>query len=177
MLNDVISAAGGVNPTASSQLIITHKRDPEHRITVEYNPTALTPVIPQVQIFPGDTILVPRAGVIYAVGNINRPGVYVLDGRRPLTVEELMGLAGGTGHAAAVKRVQLVRTLDGGRREAITIPVNLIYKGRAPDVALIDGDILYVPTSTSKLITEQVINSAVGIGTSFAVYRVANQSQ
>jgi protein involved in polysaccharide export with SLBB domain len=88
-----------------------------------------------------------------------------------------MGLAGGTGHAAAVKRVQLVRTLDGGRREAITIPVNLIYKGRAPDVALIDGDILYVPTSTSKLITEQVINSAVGIGTSFAVYRVANQSQ
>ena len=77
-----------------------------------------------------------------------------------------MALAGGSGHAAALKRAQLVRTLDDGRKEAITIPVNLIYKGKAPDVALIDGDILYVPTSTGKLVTEQAITSALGIGTS-----------
>lgn len=175
MLNDVISAAGGVNPTASSKIVITHKRDPGNQITVEYNPTLLVPIIPDVQIFPGDTVVVPRAGSIYIVGNITRPGVYVLEGRRVLTVEEAMALAGGTGHAAAIKRAQLVRTLDDGRKEAITIPINLIYKGRAPDVALKDGDILYVPTSTGLLITEQAINSAVGIGTQFAVYRIAVQ--
>jgi hypothetical protein len=71
--------------------------------------------------------------------------------------------------------VQLVRTLDDGRKEAITIPVNLIYKGRAPDVALIDGDILYVPTSNGRLAAEQAINAALGIGTSVVVYKTTTQ--
>ena len=149
-LNDLIAAAGGITPLAASHVVITHKDDPGNPITVEYNPSALKPIIPDVQIFPGDSILVPRAGVVYVVGNVAKPGAYVLDGRRALTVEEAMALAGGGGHASAMKRVQLVRTLDDGRKEAITIPVNLIYKGQAPDVALRDGDILYVPTSNGQ---------------------------
>ena len=40
---------------------------------------------------------------------------------------------------------------------------------------LMDGDILYVPTSNGKLVTEQAINSALGIGTSVAVYKTAYQ--
>ena len=65
----------------------------------------------------------------------------------------------------------------GGRQErAITIPVNLIYKGEAPDVALIDGDILYVPTSNGRLATEQAITSALGIGTSVAFIRPPRSS-
>ena len=142
---------------------------------MEYNPTALKPIIPDVQIFPGDSILIPRAGVVYVAGNVVKPGAYVLDGRRTLTVEEVMALAGGGGKASAMKRVQLVRTMDDGRKEQITIPVNLIFKGQAPDVALIDGDILFVPTSTGKLITEQAITDAVGVGTGVVVYRSAGQ--
>jgi polysaccharide biosynthesis/export protein len=171
MLNDVISAAGGVTQLAASKVVITHKSDPGNPATVEYVPEALKPVIPEVQIFPGDTVVVPRAGIVYVVGNVNRPGEYVLDGRNQLTVEEAMALSGGTGHAAAIKRAQLVRTLDDGRKESITIPINLIYKGKAPDVALKDGDILYLPTSTAKLVTEQAITAAIGVGTSVAVYR------
>ena len=175
MLNDVISAAGGVMPTAAAKAIITHKGDSENPITVDYIPVSLKPVIPKVQIFPGDTVMVPRAGLVYVVGNVARPGAYVLDGRQTLTVEEVMGLAGGSGRAASLKRAQLVRTLDDGRKEAITVPVNLIYRGKAPDVALKDGDILYVPTSTGMLVTEQAITSALGIGTSIAVYRTGVQ--
>jgi polysaccharide export outer membrane protein len=174
-LNDLIAAAGGINPFAASHVVITHKDDPGNPIPVEYNPSALKPIIPDVQIFPGDSILIPRAGVVYVGGNVAKPGAYLLDGRRALTVEEVMALAGNGGHASAMKRVVLVRTLDDGRKESITIPVNLIYKGKAPDVALIDGDILYVPTSNGKLITEQAINSALGIGTSVAIYRTAYQ--
>lgn len=51
--------------------------------------------------------------------------------------------------------------------------MNLIFKGQAPDVALMDGDILYVPTSDGMLITEQAITSALGIGTSVVIYRTA----
>jgi len=174
-LNDLIAVAGGITPLASSDVVITHRNDPGNPTTVEYNPAALKPIIADVQIFPGDSILVPRAGVVYIVGNVNKPGEYVLNGRQMLTVEEAIALSGGGGRASAMKRVQLVRTLDDGRKEAITIPVNLIYKGQAPDVALKDGDILYVPTSNGRLITEQAINSALGIGTSIAIYRTTYQ--
>ena len=176
-LNDVISAAGGVTPAAASKVVITHKGDPANPITVDYTPEALNPVIPDVQIFPGDTLMVPRAGIVYVLGAVARAGGYVLDGRNTLTVEEVMALAGGVGHAPALKRVQLVRTLANGRKEAITIPVNLIYKGQAPDVALKDGDILFVPTSTGKLVTEQAISSALGVGTQLVLYRTAYQQQ
>ena len=106
-LNDVITAAGGVTPTAASKVVIFHKGDPGHPITVDYNPTALNPVIPDVQIFPGDTLMVPRAGIVYVMGDVIKAGGYVLDGRNTLTVEEAMALAGGSSHAAALKRVQL----------------------------------------------------------------------
>jgi polysaccharide export outer membrane protein len=175
MLNDVIVAAGGLTPLAASKAVITRKGDPDHPITVDYNPEALTPVIPRIQIFPGDTIMVPRAGIVYVVGNVARSGGYVLDGRRMLTVETAMALAGGGGHAAALNRVHIVRTLEGGRKEDIVVAVDRIYKGKAPDVALKDGDVLYVPTSTGRLAAEQAISSALSIGTNVAVYRTAYQ--
>jgi polysaccharide biosynthesis/export protein len=175
MLNDIIASAGGLMPTASSQVVITHRDDPGNSTTVEYNPAALKPVIPQVQIFPGDSILVPRAGEVYVLGDVGKPGIYVLDGRDTLTVEEAMALAGNSQHAAALKRVQLVRSMPDGKKEEIILPVNLILKGQAPDVAMKDGDILFVPTSTAKLATEQAISSALAIGTNIAVYRAATQ--
>jgi polysaccharide export outer membrane protein len=176
-LNDLIAAAGGITQLAAAHVVITHKDDPGDPLTVEYNPAALKPIIPDVQIFPGDSILIPRAGIVYVAGNVAKPGAYLLDGRRTLTVEDAMALSGGGGRASAMKRVQLVRTLDDGRKEAITIPVNLIYKGQAPDVALIDGDILYVPTSNGKLAAEQAITAALGIGTSVIVYKTTTQQQ
>jgi hypothetical protein len=72
-----------------------------------------------------------------------------------------------------LSRAHIVRTLEDGRKEDIVVAVDRIYKGKAPDVVLKDGDILYVPTSNSRLVTEQAINSALGIGTSVAVYRTA----
>lgn len=173
MLNDVIAAAGGLTLTSASKVVITHRDDPEHPVTVDYNPAALRPVIPQVQIFPGDSLLIPRAGLVYVLGDVGKAGAYVLDGRDTLTVEEAMALAGGGAHAAQLKRVQLVRTMPDGKKEEIIIPVNLILKGQAPDVAMKDGDILFVPTSNGKLVAEQAILSALNIGTSVAVYHAA----
>jgi polysaccharide biosynthesis/export protein len=175
MLNDVIAAAGGLTVTSASKVVITHRDDPEHPVTVDYNPAALKPVIPPVQIFPGDSLLIPRAGLVYVLGDVGKAGAYVLDGRDTLTVEEAMALAGGGAHAAQLKRVQLVRTMPDGKKEEIIIPVNLIFKGQAPDVAMKDGDILFVPTSNGKLIAEQAILSALSVGTSVAVYHAATQ--
>ena len=124
-LQDVVVAAGGVSQAAASKVIITRKDDPAHPLTVDYNPEALKPVIPDIQIFPGDSILVPRAGIVYVVGNVQRSGGYVLDGRNQLTVEEALALAGGSSHAPDLRHVQLVRTLDDGRKEMIALIVLL----------------------------------------------------
>lgn len=171
MLNDLIAAAGGETPAAASKVVITHRDDPDHPATVYYNPSALTPAMPKFQVFPGDSIMVPRAGIVYVLGDVNRSGGFILDGRQQLTIEEAMALAGGSGKAAALNRVQLVRSLKDGRKEAVTISVRDIYKGKAPDVALKDGDVVYVPTSTAKLVAEQAVSSALGVGTQITVYR------
>jgi polysaccharide export outer membrane protein len=134
---------------------------------------ALTPIVPKVQIFPGDTITVPRAGIVYVLGRVTRPGGYVLEGRRTLSVETAMALAGGSGPSAGMNHAHLVRTLDDGRKEDIILNINKIQDAKAPDVALKDGDILFVPTSTAKLVITQAISSALNIGTSVAVYRTA----
>lgn len=170
-LQDLIVAAGGVSQTAASQVIVTRKSDPAHPLTLDYNPEALKPVIPDVQIFPGDSIIVPRAGIVYVIGNVTRSGGYVLDGRNQLTVEQALALAGGSSRAPNLRHVQLVRTLDDGRKEMITLPVDRIIKGRAPDLAMKDGDILYVPTSNMKLVSLQAINDMVSLGTSFVLFR------
>ncbi len=132
MFNDVMTAAGGVTAAASSKVIITRRDDPDHPITVDYNPEALTPVIPRIQIFPGDTITVPRAGIVYVLGRVNRAGR--IRPRRPqgLSVETAMALAAGSGPAAAMNRAHLVRTLDDGRKEDIILDVNRSLTPRLP---------------------------------------------
>ena len=173
MLNDVIAAAGGMLPSSGSQVTITHRSDPTNPVTVDYDPTALIPVLPQVQILPGDTISVPRAGIVYVLGNITRSGGYILEGRNILTVEKAMALAGGEGHGAKTEQIHLMRKLGDGKKEDILLNVKKIYKGTAPDVALKDGDILYIPTNNIKLGIQQAINSAIGLGTGVAMYRAA----
>jgi len=175
MLNDVMTAAGGLLPTSSSSVVIAHRSDPGNPVTVEYNPFAIVPILPQVQVFPGDTITVPRAGIVYVLGDVNRIGAYVLDGRTPLTVEKAMILAGGSGRGANMSKAHLVRTLEGGKKEDIVLSVDRIYKGKAPDVAMKDGDILYIPPNNAKLAAEQFLTSAIGIGSSVLTYRAAYQ--
>jgi len=90
-----------------------------------------------------------------------------------LTAEKAIALAGGTGRAPALNKTQLVRNLEDGRKVMITVPLNMIIQGKAADVALQDGDILYVPTSNGKLATQQALTSAIGIGSAVAIYTVA----
>lgn len=175
MLHDMITAAGGVLPTAASKAIITRKDDRDHPITVVYNPDALHPIVPEVQIFPGDTIMVPRAGIVYVLGNVTRPGGYVLGGRDTLTVEAALALAGNTGKAAAAGSAHLVRTQEDGKKVDVVLELNQILKGKAPDLAMKDGDMLFVPTSNAKLITQQAITSALQIGSQVTIYKTALQ--
>jgi polysaccharide export outer membrane protein len=173
MLNDVVTAAGGPTQLAQSNVIITRRSDPEHPVTLAYNPDARPRMTPEMQVFPGDTISVPRAGIVYVLGAVTRSGGYVLDGRDEVTAQKAMALAGGTGRAPAMNRAQLVRNQDDGTKLMITVPLDRIFKGTAPDIVLRNGDILYVPTSTEKIVTQVAITAAVAVGSAILIYKFA----
>jgi polysaccharide export outer membrane protein len=175
MLGDVINAAGGLLPTSSTQVLITRRTDPENPITVEYDPDATPPVVPRIQIFPGDTVMVHNAGLVYVLGGVSKTGIYLLERRHTLTVEKAMALAGGSAHGATMNHAHIVRTVDGGKKEDIAFDVNQILKNKAPDIALKDGDIFYIPVSNTKLVLEQALTTAIGVGTAVLTYRVGYQ--
>ncbi len=96
-----------------------------------------------------DVIMVPQdIGVFYAMGEVNRPGVYSFNGRE-ITIKQAVAIFGGLATLAWPQRVEIIRREQGTDKQ-ITIPVNLdaIFAGLEPDVLLRDDDIVNVGTST-----------------------------
>jgi len=56
--------------------------------------------------------------------------------------------------------------LDDGEKEDIILNVDKIQASKAPDVAMKDGDVLFIPTSNVKLVMLQGIQSALNISSS-----------
>jgi polysaccharide biosynthesis/export protein len=171
-LNDVLASAGGTTGAASSSIVIKRRNDYSHPVLAEYNPTVSDPIVPEVQIYPGDTIVVPKIGIIYVVGNVARPGGYVLDAHTQMTVEKAIALAEGERGSSSLNKVQLVRNEIGGAKNRMINLAN-IYKGTEKDVKMQDGDILYVPRSKAKAATSQAIMSMLGMGMSVVTYRAS----
>jgi polysaccharide export outer membrane protein len=173
MLNDVMTVAGGLLPTASTEIQIAHRDDPEHPVKVEYDPYAHKPVIPQLQLQPGDTVIVPKAGVVYVVGAVSRQSGIVMEAHYPLTAIRAVSQAGPDKHGAKLKNVLLLRDGEGGKKNVSILNMQKIFKGEANDVELKDGDILYVTHSFIGEITPQVISTAIGFASSVAMYKVS----
>ena len=48
-----------------------------------------------VELQPGDTVVVPRAGIVYILGEVTRPGGYVLNSTGGITVLQTVAVAAG----------------------------------------------------------------------------------
>lgn len=94
-----------------------------------------------------DVINVPvDTAVFYAMGEVNRPGVYAFNGR-DVTIKQAIAMFGGFTPLAWPQRCEIVRH-EPGTDKQITIPVNVdaIFAGLEPDVYLRDDDIINVGT-------------------------------
>jgi protein involved in polysaccharide export with SLBB domain len=98
-----------------------------------------------------------------------------MEPRNPLTIYKLMALAGPDRNKGKLNKVQLVREAAEGRKEIVTLNVTKILKGESADVALKDGDIVYVPNNSMAIFTSQMMTSVMALGTAIAVYRLAYQ--
>lgn len=157
-LLDMISVAGGVMPTAGKAITVTRKADPVHPIIVQLQSKPGENAEANVDIEPGDIINVSRSGVVYVVGDVLRPGGFLIENNDKLMVLQAIALAMGTNRTAALNNAKLIRKTPSGPIET-TIPLKSILANKSPDMALEDGDILFVPTSTGKAIIAGVTNS------------------
>lgn len=166
-LVDLLSAAGGVSPSAGRIVSVTHKSDPEHpeMIKLDSRPGR---VVANVDIEPGDTIVVSKAGVAYIVGDVSKPGGYLIEGNDRLTVLQVVALAGGTTHTSAQDKAHLIRKTPQGREE-LPVPLKAIMLGKVVDIPLEDGDILFVPSSKGKVFAYRGVDSAIALTTGLAI--------
>ena len=97
-LYEVISQAGGFSPSASRKIAVIRRNQPEP-IRIDLPRNLADDLSGNIDILPGDTISVPRAPIIYVVGDVGRPSGLLVD-NGSLTVLQALALAGGTNHTA-----------------------------------------------------------------------------
>jgi polysaccharide export outer membrane protein len=125
-----------------------------------------------VKVRPGDIVKVPRAGIVYVVGEVQKPGGFVLQNNENISVLQALALAQGPTHTSATSRSRLIRTdpVTGKRSE---IPMNLgrILSGHAPDTYLQPKDIVFVPNSAAKSALYRGSVAALQTATGVAIYK------
>ena len=122
---------------------------------------------------PGDIVTVPHAGIVYALGAVNRPGGFtVSNDRRQLTALKLLALAGGLDRAAKSAHAVIVRQDAGGQQREVDVDLKKVMKFEAEDVRLLPSDILYVPKSAAKQALLKTAELSAAIGTAVVIYRI-----
>jgi polysaccharide export outer membrane protein len=125
-----------------------------------------------VVIESGDVISVPRAQMVYVIGEVERPGGYVLNDRDSLSLLQALSLAGGMKPTASPKKARVLREQE-GKSERAELPNNVrnILAGNAPDMALHAEDILFIPNNVPKSAGLRTLEAAISVGTGLAVWR------
>jgi polysaccharide export outer membrane protein len=186
-LVEVIALAGGLKPDAGNSIVMTREiaqgripvasatqdagghfsianlnlrsvmeaRNPQDNIPVEKN----------------DVITIPKAQLLYVVGEVQRPGGYALNEKDAITVLQAVALAGGlTGKASPKKAKILHQNHDSSNRTELATNVKKILDGTAPDVELHADDILFVPNSLPKSAGATAVQTAINMAGA-AVFR------
>jgi polysaccharide export outer membrane protein len=166
-LYDLISAAGGFNPAAGRKVSIIRQHSATGPITVNLPRNLADDLEDDIEIFPGDTITVPRAPIIYVVGDVGRPAGLLVD-NGSLTVLQALALAGGPNHTAKMSGVRIIRKGPSGMTET-RVPLKRMLEAKSPDITLQADDILFVPLSGIRVAGAQASSAAISAATGLAV--------
>jgi len=168
-LLEALSLSGGAVPEASDRVTITRRsewgplalpsvrNDPSGRFTV--GETSLRGLmdaknpVDNIAICPSDVITVPFARLVYVIGEVHKPGGFMLHDQESASVLQALSMAQGLLRTAAPTHARILRR-QANRSERLEIPVNLkpVLGGNAADVTLQADDILFIPNSASKVV-------------------------
>jgi polysaccharide export outer membrane protein len=168
---EVISLAGGLTDAADRNITIQHGQGKGDTVTVFMPNNADDAIAKSAMVYPGDTVIVPKAGIIYVLGDVNRPGGYYMQRDSKLSVLQAVGLAGGLQMTAAAPKSRIVRKDPSAPNGYVDIPLELraIQNGKQKDMPLQADDVIYVPFSYARNFLMQS-NQILASATSAVIY-------
>jgi polysaccharide export outer membrane protein len=185
-LIEVLSMAGGLRGDAGARIKITRKPEwgpiPLPGATTDPNGFSLAEVPladiiqarhPEwnIRILPHDVITIPRAEIIYVMGQVRKPGGYTLNDKESLSVLQALALAEGLGPTPAEDHSRIIRTSAGTSRQEIPVNLKQILSGKKEDIELRPDDILFVPNSAARGALRTALDSAIRMATGVVIYR------
>ncbi|MDE1175568.1 MAG: polysaccharide export protein [Edaphobacter sp.] len=188
-LIEAISGSGGVKTDAGSTVIVTRsikngtlpidgsKLDDSGQFsTVSLSLDGLLSLKNPSDNFtlrPGDIVSIPKASIIYVVGDVHRPGGFPLPARSTMSVIKAIALAEGLTSNNASRSARILRPNPTGEGKPTEIPVNVqaILAGKANDPSLLAEDILYIPHSTAEAGAKRAAEIALQVATGVLIYR------
>jgi polysaccharide export outer membrane protein len=186
-LFEVLSLAGGLQPESGYIVQVTRplangsmplpnaRMDPSAQVSVASIRLRDIINVPNaaenIEILPGDTISVPKTGIVYVVGSVSKPGGYPLDENESLSALQVLSLAQGLQVTAAASKARILRTVASApTRAEIPVDLNRLMAGKGTDVQLRADDILFVPGSAAKKAGMRTIDAIVNAATYSVVY-------
>lgn len=182
-LVEMLSASGGLSQQAGSTLTVTRqikwgllpggRLDPSGKFsTAEINLAGLLSGDPKdnILVCPDDTITVPRAKLIYVLGEVHKPGGFPLQDNESATVLQAVALAEGPLETAGKSHARILRREPNGVRSEIPVNLAQILDQEKPDIPLKPNDVLYVPDSKPKKAFVRGLEAAIQMGTGVVVW-------
>ena len=124
-------------------------------------------------IRPHDVISIPRAEVVFVIGEVGKPGPVPLSGGNSVSVMEAVSSAGGVLRTAASSKARILRRAAGTqKRTEVSVDLKQMMQGKANDLSLAAGDILIVPDSRGKRAATRVLEAAIQAGVMIGTYGI-----
>jgi polysaccharide export outer membrane protein len=170
---DLLALAGGLNPAADRNIVIERHGNPNDCVHYNYSNNADAAVGQQVLVMPGDTVLVPKAGIVYVLGDVNRPGGYLMNNNESkMTLLEALALAGGVAKTAKQHNARLIRKQGSDSFVDRKLSVKDLQEGKVPDIAMQAGDVIYIPFSFGRNLAILGAGSIAAAATSASIYAI-----
>jgi polysaccharide export outer membrane protein len=156
-LYDAISAAGGLTLKSGRTITILHAGHTDRPEVINLSGSLEQT---NVTISPGDTVIVPKTGVVYVLGEVNKPGAFLMENNTSISLMKAIALAQGTTKLASLKRAIILRKSPDGTTQS-TVSLDRIYHGKEPDQQLSAEDTVFVPLSNVKNYGAMGIQAAI----------------
>lgn len=178
-LLDVLSQAQGLADDASNLAVVSRGNIGETTTGQTVQTVDLKKLlqngspIENIEIYPGDRVTVPHAGIVYVVGAVNKPGGYVMKAANGMTVLQALAMAEDATLNSVKSKAVIIRPDPKAPEghEQVPVNLNLVLQGKQPDLLMLADDILYIPESASKRAFRNIGQAALQAATLAVVYR------
>jgi polysaccharide export outer membrane protein len=149
-LMHIISAAGGLKPSAGNEIIIIRELEDGSSTSIKISINDLFisgDSSLNITIHPGDVVNIPEDKIvlIYVFGQVKKPSALQVKRSNIPTLLQAIATAGGFSDRAKKSGVIIKWTDKAGKEHQKKVNVKNILKGKIKDIQLKENDTVYVP--------------------------------